>query len=333
MKIKKSIGFVVLAMVVTGLLAGTVWTVRAYRQPIGPALASSAADTTVKTAVQSVSSDAVTQAQTAVCDETATWNILVLGSDADERRFEAGADLTRVLRVDFPNKKVTIYTFTRDLWVDSTGLGLTNPSIDATQLGMVFYEARSRSAQTGQRASMIDGASAMGKMLFKNFTLSNDHYVAMDLSQLPAVVDAIGGVSINVPARITDPIKGITIEPGQQVLNGNQVVAYARADPDSDFARISRNNLLVDALRQKLIDPTVWAKIPELFTKFSAVIATDISPEQVNHLACLMKEVPSTSIVQTQIKPEWTTPGPVADSLLWDKTQVLKQLKELGLIQ
>jgi LCP family protein required for cell wall assembly len=267
-----------------------------------------------------------------VCGETTPWNILVLGSDAGDLRGEKGSDLTRILRVDFPNRKVTVFAFPRDLWVDTTGLGLTDPTVDATRLGNVFYEARSRSTKTNAKDAMVDGTSVTARMLTNNFSISVDHYVTVDLHQIPAMVDAIGGIPINIPHQTTDPWIGMVIPAGQQTLNGAQFVAYARAKPDSDFGRIQRNNVLIAALREKLLDPSIWGKIPQLYTQFSETIATDLSPEQINHLSCLLQEVPQDAIIQDQVRLEWTSAGPQPGSFLWEKTMILNRLKELGLI-
>ena len=166
-----------------------------------------------------------------------------------------------------------------------------------------------------------------------NFFISTDHYVTIDMNQIPVMVDVIGGVPMNVPQTITDPWIGMVIPAGQQTLNGSQFVAYARVKPDSDFARVQRNNLLVAALRQKLLDPAVWVNIPQLYTRFNQMIATDLSPEQINDLSCLMKEVPEQSIIQDQVPQEWTSAGPEAGSLYWDRTKVLNRLMELGFSQ
>jgi LCP family protein required for cell wall assembly len=273
-----------------------------------------------------------TMDQATVCGESAVWNVLVLGSDAADLRSDKGSDLTRMVRVDFPNKKVTVYAFPRQLWVDTTGLGLINPTINASQLGTVFYEARQRSTNTDVQAAMVDATNVTARMLSNNFLISTDHYLTIDLIQVPAMVDAVGGVPINIPVTITDSAIGMVIPAGQQTLNGAQFIAYARVKPDSDFARIQRNNLLLDALQQKLLDPAVWGRIPQLYTQFNEVIATDLSPEQVNHLACLLKEVPKEAIIKDWVKQEWTWPGPQPGSLLWDKTNVLNRLKELDLI-
>jgi LCP family protein required for cell wall assembly len=331
MKPKNFAGVVLLGALLLAVFGVTVLVVKAYRSPLGPAL-----QVATPTLMPVTDEPAVTPAPTldpsAVCGETAIWNVLVLGSDASDLRDPKGSDLTRLLRVDFPNKKVTIYAFPRDLWVDTAGLGMTDPAIDATRLGMVYYEARSRAASADVQQAMTEGTNTTARMLSKNFLVSIDHYVTIDLAQIPAMVDVIGGVPVDVPAAITDPVTGMSIPAGVQTLNGTQFAVYARTLPDSDYARIQRNNLLIAALREKLLDAGTWGKIPQLYTQFSETFVTDLSPEQINHLACLLKEVPSGAIVQEQVKQEWTSAGPQAGSLLWDKTAVLNQLKELGLI-
>jgi LCP family protein required for cell wall assembly len=306
----------------------TVLAVKAYRAPLGAALESN----TAAVLPQSEQPAQPEFVQTDVCGETGAWNVLVLGSDAAELRGPKGSDLTRMLHVDFANKKVTVYAFPRQLWVDTSGLGLTNPTVDAAQLGEVFYEARSRSTKTSLEELLVEGTNATARTLSNNFSVHTDHYVAVDLNQVPAIVDAIGGLPVNVPVAITDPWIGMTIPAGQQTLNGVQVAAYARAIPDSDFERIQRNNLLIAALREKALDPNVWGKIPQLYVQFDEVLGTDLSPEQINHLACLLKEVPADAIIQEQVRQEWTSAGPQAGSLVWDKAAVLNQLKELGLV-
>ena len=349
-------------LVVGGLLVLTVISINAYNRPLGPALdaigptASPVTDmaapnpvvtstvnpmSDLATPIAAASPTAILPTNTAVslvvpaaevCGETGAWNVLILGSDASELRGPKGSDLTRAARIDFSNKKVVIYAFTRDLWVTTTSVGFTNPLITTDRLGQVFYEGRNRSTQTDNRSRMLDGARANSKAMTENFTLHFNHYITVDLSQLPSMIDKVGGLPMYVPERTTDRWIGMVIEAGQQTLDGNQVQAYARAIPDSDFARIQRNNLLLEALRQKMLDPMTWIKVPQLFQQFSNAIVTDLSPSQISNLSCLMKSMSKESILEDEVKPEWTTPGP-QESLLWDKAKVLARLKELELIQ
>lgn len=335
MSTKNVVGMVVLGIVVVGILGISVFAVKAYQTPMGPSL-----DTNTPTPMPIKAEENLptptaipVSNQTLVCGESAVWNILVLGSNTNDLMGNKGTDLIRMMHVDFPNKKVAIYAFPYDLWVDTNGLGLTDPAVNATQLGKVFYEARSRSTNTKLKDAMVDGTVVTARALSNNFSIGTDHYLTVDLNQIPAMVDTVGGIPINVPAAVTDPWIGMVIPAGPQTFNGAQFVAYARVVPDADdFGRIQRNNLLLEALRTKLLQPDVWAKIPELYTRFDESVATDLSPEQINHLSCLLKEIPTNSIVQDHVKQEWTTPGPEQGSLLWDKTKVFNRLQELNLV-
>jgi LCP family protein required for cell wall assembly len=315
----------------------TFWD--AYKKPLGPTLEivepletlDIPAIIATATPVPETPTATPTSGPTEVCGETSAWNVLILGSDVIAMRGDKGSDFVRMMRVDFPNKKVVVYAFPRELWVNTSGLGFYYPTVDSTELGTVFYEAYRRSANANQREKLADGTNIVSKMLMWNFVLRTDHYLTADLTQMPAMVDAVGGLPIYIPQRITDPWIGMVFEPGQQTLNGAQVAAYARAKPDSDFGRITRQQGLMEAARQKLTEPAVWAKIPQLYTQFNQVIATDLSLEQINHLACLMNEVPRESIAFEGVRQEWISPGPQG-SYLWDKSSVLSQLMGLGLI-
>lgn len=334
MSTKNIVGIVIFGIVAGGILAVSVFAVKAYQTPMGPSLDANASMTTNPDGNSSAMPAAFAATdQTTVCGESAVWNILVLGSNSGDVRGNKGTDLVRMMRVDFPNKTVTIYAFPNNLWVDTTGLGLTNPMVNATQLGAVFYEARSRSATTNLKEAMTHGTVITARALLNNFSASTDHYLAVDLDQIPDMVDMVGGIPITVPETVTDPWVGMVIPAGPQTLNGAQFVAYAKVIPNADnFGRMQRNNILIEALRVKLLEPDVWVKIPELYAHFAESTATDLSPEQINHLSCLLKEIPASSIVQDQVKQEWTTPGPERGSLLWDRAKIINRLQELNLV-
>ncbi|HLO17787.1 MAG TPA: LCP family protein [Anaerolineales bacterium] len=335
MKLNVIAKIITFGLIIPAMFGASLVAVKAYYSPLGdglqmPTVAVGTSDMQVIPTATAITIAAL--AQESVCGESGVWNVLVLGTDSVEMRGNPGADFVRMMRVDFPNRQVTLFAFPPDLWVDTSTLGLTNPTIQSTYLGMVFHEARLRSTHTILRDVMLDGTNASATMLFNNFTITTNYYLTVDLSQVPMMVDAIGGVPLNVPQTITDPWIGTIIPSGPQTLNGTQFIAYARAIPDSDFARIQRNDLLMEALREKLLDPTVWGQIPQLYSQFNGMIATNFSPEQINHLSCLLKQVPLNAIVKERIKQEWTSPGPMPDSLYWDKTQVLNQLKTLNFI-
>lgn len=325
-----------------GMVVLVIYVINLYRQPLGQQL------TLIPRATTSIPSGsegaAISMAQTItplvgitdsatyeVCGQSGALILLVIGSDAADLRGQPGSDLTRLIRVDFSRKEVNIFALPRDLWVDVNGLGFQNPMITDTTLGQAYYIAHERSVQVEEIGKMTEAAQASAQMILDNFGVISDHYVVVDLNQLPAMIDAIGGLPIDIPVRTTDPWIGMIIEAGPQILTGEQLKAYARAIPDSDFARIKRNNSILLALRQKLLGPAIWTNLPTQYDKFKKMIATDFSPQQIVSLFCLLKEVPKEEINMGQVEPEWTSPGP-SDSLLWDKEKVDSALKELELL-
>jgi LCP family protein required for cell wall assembly len=335
---------IIVILVIFGILLSVVFVVgAAYRRGLGPPLNPLPQEPTwtgvapiggigTETPTSTPALVSPTPTIPGPCSETAAWNLMVLGVDTVALRGDRGSDLTRIVRLDFPNRTVTAYALSRELWVNASNLGLTGPTVNSTELGTVFYEAMRRSPRSLRRDAMVDGANAMAAVLAWNFSVRADHYIMLDVAQAPAMIDAIGGVPINIPQRTTDPWIGMVIQPGQQTLSGAQAVAYARARPDSDLGRIGRQQLLFDALLKRVLEPGVWSRLPQLYAQFSASIVTDLSPEQINHVSCLLNELPGGAIVQDGVRSTWTSPGP-GGSLLWDSTSVLNHMRSLGLIQ
>ncbi len=83
-----------------------------------------------------------------------------------------------------------------------------------------------------------------------------DHYVTITLQGFRDMVDALGGVEIDVPQRI-EFLPGKVIEPGKQHLNGEQAewfVRYRAGYPTGDIGRINAQKLMIDALVQAVRD-------------------------------------------------------------------------------
>ncbi len=347
MKIKNYAKQIILGILLVGVISGGIFLYNLYRTPLGVPLVlnppltvvispDSPATTRSPSAPQATFTPSPVAAmpeptENKVCGQSGAMTILIIGSDAGDLRGRPGADLTRLTRVNFSDKKVSMFAFPRDLWVDARGLGFENPLITETTMGEIYYEAYLRSTQIEEAGKMRDSVQVTAQMMLNNFNVTSDHYISIALYRLPDLVDAIGGLPIDIPQQITDPWIGTVIEGGPQVLTGEQLISYARAIPDSDFARIQRSDLILDALRSKLLEPGVWIKLPQLIEEFNDMLVTDLSPEQILDLFCLMQEVRQEGITMKQVEAEWTSPGP-SNSLLWDLSDVSTALKQLDLI-
>jgi anionic cell wall polymer biosynthesis LytR-Cps2A-Psr (LCP) family protein len=89
------------------------------------------------------------------------------------------------------------------------------------------------------------------------FDVEVDYYAKVDLAGFVGIFDALGGVLIDAPKRIYDPsyphedgsFESIAIEPGEQILDGHDALAYGRIRYNSgDFARMHRQRCLLGSL-------------------------------------------------------------------------------------
>src|SRR5512143_3193617 len=312
---KSNRSYIVVALVFFGVLGLGAYLCNLGRQPLSPQLTlepppSAATPAQGSTAVSATSAATPLVGESGssasgACGQSGAYTVVIIGSDADDIGGHPGSDLIRLARVDFSRRSVAVFALSRALWVDIGRLELQNPVLTETTLGEVYYAAYERSVATEESGKMTDGARASAQSIVDNFYVISNHYLVVDLDQLPTLIDTIGGLPIDIPERTTDRWIGVTIEPGLQTLSGTQVMAYARAIPDSDFARMQRNSLILQALRQRLLDPAVWPKLPTLYSQFRDVFVSDLTPEQILSLICLLGEVPSQDVVLDQIRPEW----------------------------
>jgi anionic cell wall polymer biosynthesis LytR-Cps2A-Psr (LCP) family protein len=123
----------------------------------------------------------------------------------------------------------------------------------------------------------------------QNFpAISIDRWVWMDFKDVEKLVDLVGGVTINVPEElaiydwwytdddVTNP-HYITIPPGMNELDGYNAVAFGRNREPDDFARVKRQQLVLQAALTKVFSTAVLNNSPEdLWDTYADVVKHDI---------------------------------------------------------
>ncbi|HEX9890262.1 MAG TPA: LCP family protein [Nitriliruptorales bacterium] len=95
----------------------------------------------------------------------------------------------------------------------------------------------------------IGGPTCMIQTVSRLSGLPIEHYVAVDFLGFVGIVDAVGGVEVCIDKRIQDPFSGADFQPGCQVLNGRQALAFVRVRKvDNDLERIKRQQQFLRAL-------------------------------------------------------------------------------------
>jgi LCP family protein required for cell wall assembly len=269
------------------------------------------------------------QTQTAapqpLCGGPAVMNILAIGSDARGQHYLYGlADIIRLIRVDFVNARVTILEVPRDLWVDIPEIAehynITQGKLNQAYLygnkGLGYYDGPG------------EGPGLLARTLNLNFGAQPDHYLAVNMRTFEAMVDAIGGIDIYLPYEISvkskDNPKGFAIPEGQHHIDGETALWVARIRQYHTFGRAENQNIVMCALRKKLLSPEVIPAIPELVRSFRSYVQTDFSPEQINQLACLATQMRGTNVVFASFPMEVFKGAKMYDPQLKATTSVLE---------
>jgi LCP family protein required for cell wall assembly len=283
---------------------------RMYRQPLGPGLELPTPTRAMPTlTVVPIKEAAVIGTETdlpathtptpqPLCGGPAVMNILAVGSDARGDHYLYGlADVIRLVRVDFVNGRVAILEVPRDLWVEIPEIadhydisqGKLNQAYLYGNQGLGYYDGPG------------EGPGLLARTLSLNFGAQPDHYLAVNMHTFEAIVDAVGGIDIYLPYEISvkskkNP-KGFAIPEGQHHVDGETALWIARIRQYSTFSRAENQNIVMCALRKKLLSPAVVPAIPKLVRDFRRNVQTDLSPEQINQLACLAQQMNGTDVV------------------------------------
>lgn len=204
-------------------------------------------------------------------------NLLVLGYQADEMT----TDTILLVRLDVGRRTATLVSIPRDTWVKVPGEG--------------FGKINSAYAFGGARAAARATADLLGG-------IPVDAIVALQPEGAAAIVDAMGGLDVNVDEAMDyDDNSGnlhIHLRPGEQHLTGDQVAGYVRFrhDAASDFGRVRRQQQVLKLLLNRISEPRDWAKLPHILNLAHREMNTTMSWRQLLALLTIYRNVPDENV-------------------------------------
>ena len=156
----------------------------------------------------------------------------------------------------------------------------------------------------GRGYDKINAAYAYGGERLAESTVENflgidiDHYIIVNTNSFVRLVDAIGGIDINVEKRMYyedpwDDNGGLVIDiyPGLQHMDGDKAVTYVRyRDDEGDIGRVRRQQEFMAACMDKLTSPLIIPKIPAIISELMDAVQTDLSFRQILGLAGALKD-------------------------------------------
>ncbi len=254
--------------------------------------------------------------------------ILGIGVDREADDYLYGlADVIRVARVDFVTPKVTVLTIPRDLWVafpelkepydERVSHGKLNQAFLYGSPGMGYYEG------TG------GGPGLLAHTIAHNYGLYVDHYGAVNFRAFEKIIDALGGIDLyldqdwdGTPVDENTEDMGY-FEAGQHHMTGNEALRFARIRKRySTMARNNNQTLVLCAVKDKLLSPSVVGSIPGLINSLIGEVQTDLTPAQLSQLACLLPKLTEDNLQFISFPEEMMVPGREFDPNLGNTTFV-----------
>lgn len=254
--------------------------------------------------------------------------ILLLGGDAGPGRWSLRTDTMMLFAVHRPTGRAALISVPRNL------MGLLSPPASAMaraypngfgDLANAVYpvvQSRRELRDAYDHLPGIDpGVVALAEALGYSLDTTIDDYVLVDMAGFVAVVDAIGGVTVDVPRQVPMPgnIPGAptqypdTIGPGVIHMDGSTALGYVRSrSADSDYQRTARQRSLLAALARQVSAGDALGSYSAVVSALGASLRTSLTPDELTDvLATIGGEtaiVESVGLVPPLVdvrRPDW----------------------------
>ncbi len=222
-----------------------------------------------------------------------TFYMLLMGTDKSKEREKgeyAGdtfrSDSMILTRVDPENKKVTMVSLHRDTETEIEGYGM---------------QKLNASYAFGGPAGAIKAVSQMAGVPIS-------HYAEINFDGFKDVVDALGGIEVDVPMEIDDKRAGGHVDAGKQTLSGDQALILCRARHaydeygDGDRYRAANQRLGLGAIAKKILSSDV-ATMASTIEALSQYVTTDFKIADILALANSLQGLDPSKDIYSAMEP------------------------------
>ncbi len=240
-------------------------------------------------------------------DGTDRLNILLIGADQRPGEGTFNTDTLIVVSIDPTTKQVAMFSLPRDSWGIPMPQGPLQGAFGSTYEAKInsFYGAVSGRPDLVPGTSRTRGYNGLKEVLGNLYGLDIKYFVEVNFVGFRQVVDAMGGVTINVQVPVLDEsypsdtgrLSRVYIPAGIQHMTGAQALVYARSRHGSDdFDRGYRQQRVLTSLREQADVASLIPRIPDLLAAVQKTVRTDIPVDQLARLAGLASTVDTKNI-------------------------------------
>lgn len=194
-------------------------------------------------------------------DKLGKVNVLLLGVDSRGEE-KSRTDTIMIAQYDTKENTAKVVSVMRDIYVDI-------PDYQGYKINTAYF---------------LGGPELLRKTIEANFGIDLHYYALVDFKGFQKVVDTLSpnGIEMDVEKPMSKNI-GVSLQPGVQMLDGKELLGYARfrSDAQGDFARVERQQKVINALKDELISVNGVTKLPKLVGTVQPFIETNIGGGQV----------------------------------------------------
>ena len=216
-------------------------------------------------------------------------NILLIGQDTRDAKQKGLTDTLILCTINTQTKRLVMTSFLRDMWVQIPG-----------KSGGTYGERINTAYPVGGLNRLLD-------TLKLNFGIQVDHAVEIDFSGFQQVVDALGGVEIELTAKEAKHMNdqygwGSRLSEGLRNLTGEEALAYARIRAiDSDIQRSNRQRTVLSKLFEKVKTMNL-SEANKLVNTVVPLITTDMTnSEIINYVVELLPLLSELEVITQRI--------------------------------
>lgn len=206
------------------------------------------------------------------------FSVLLAGVDGGASLEEGRTDSLMVATFNKESRQVTLVSIPRDSYVDIV-------------------------TTDGEFKDKINHAYAYGGIdttiatVEKLFDIPIDYYATINFDGIEDLVDAVGGVEVDVLVPISGRATGnVELEPGVQTLDGKEALAYARMrkdDPEGDVGRAKRQQQVLEAIINEATTINSFTKLNRIMNAVGDNIRTNMSLSEASQLQPYTKSLRS----------------------------------------
>lgn len=208
-------------------------------------------------------------------------NFLILGTGGPLHEGGNLTDSMIVASLDDEQKLITMISIPRDIYVKDEKIG-------NSKINEVYFNAKTYFDSSEQ------GLNHLKEKVEELTGIPIHYWVKIDFDGFKELVDALGGIDINVENSIYDPYypkdgtflyQTFSISAGQHHLDGETTLKYARSrETTSDFDRAKRQQQIIYAMKEKALQTEIIfskEKITNILKTLKQNIETNITVKEI----------------------------------------------------